>query len=390
MARMAIRVSGQRQKHGASLLGEIAKWLLSALRVESVLTTPEMVQIYIRVVCTCMAKIVKPVSEFHPLLPAREKRAMMMKSSSVVIAIVAISALVLLTRFRLVNYSNIFDPSSPRVGNTSGIGSGNTTMPIWEEEEEEELTASTTIREETNSSRTDVVGEDAATSVRRRPAVSFVPFPHNTLGSGIDMECAWETRPILLAAGDEHEYDSTQRAAFDEGICVPPILNASIHVYSSSEAKECLRYRRVIISGDSYMKQLFIGLADILLSKKLNGDREIIGRAKRSAVVASANRWLAGRRNKDASFPHVEYRCEMECYGYPENAPFGEVCAGCINPLTSRNNGNATVAVVGAGVHIGGVVDGEIRKFLDLAVRTVFVPMPAANKGKNASKSLRV
>jgi uncharacterized protein YjiS (DUF1127 family) len=26
MARMAIRVSGQRQKHGASLLGEIAKW----------------------------------------------------------------------------------------------------------------------------------------------------------------------------------------------------------------------------------------------------------------------------------------------------------------------------------------------------------------------------
>jgi len=265
-------------------------------------------------------------------------------------------------------------------------------MPPWEGEEEGGLTASTTIREKTNTSRTDdAVGEDAATSVsvRRRPGVSFVPFPHNTLGSGIDMECAWETRPIPLAAGDVHEYDPTQRAAFDEGICVPPILNASIHVYSSSEAKECLRYRRVIISGDSYMKQLFVGLADILLSKKLNGDKEIIGRDRRSAVVASANFWLAGRRNKDASFPHVEYRCEVECYGYPENAPFGEVCSGCINPLTSRNNGSTTVAVVGAGVHIGGDVVGEIRKFLDLAVRTVFVPMPAANKGmQNASKSL--
>jgi len=323
----------------------------------------------------------------------------MMKSSSVVIAIVAISApllfLFLLTRIRLVNYANIVDLSSPRVGITIGSGGGNITMPPWEEEEEEEeeeeLTASTTIGEESNSSRTDVVGEDAATSVRRRPAVSFVPFPHNTLGSSIDMECAWETRPILLAAGDEHEYDSTQRAAFDEGICVSERLNASIRVYSSSEARECLRHRRVIISGDSYMKQLFVGLADILLSKKLNGDREIIGRANRSAVVASANRWLAGRRNKDASFPHVEYRCEMECYGYPEHAPFGEVCSGCINPHTSKNNGSGTVAVVGAGVHIGGGVVGEIRKFLDLAVRTVFVPMPAANGGmQNASTSLRV
>jgi hypothetical protein len=79
----------------------------------------------------------------------------------------------------------------------------------------------------------------------------------------------------------------------------------------------------MIISGDSFMKQLFIGLADILLSKKLNGDKEIIDKVNKSAVVASVNRWLAGRRNKDASFPHVEYRCEMECYGYyPENDPF--------------------------------------------------------------------
>jgi hypothetical protein len=31
MARMAICVSGQRQNHGASLLGEIAKWLFNFL-----------------------------------------------------------------------------------------------------------------------------------------------------------------------------------------------------------------------------------------------------------------------------------------------------------------------------------------------------------------------
>jgi hypothetical protein len=40
MARMAIRVSGQRQKHGASLFGEIAKWLLR-FSGDHHLTTPD-------------------------------------------------------------------------------------------------------------------------------------------------------------------------------------------------------------------------------------------------------------------------------------------------------------------------------------------------------------
>jgi hypothetical protein len=41
MARMGIRVSGQRQKHGAaSLLGEIAKWLLR-FSGDHHLTTPD-------------------------------------------------------------------------------------------------------------------------------------------------------------------------------------------------------------------------------------------------------------------------------------------------------------------------------------------------------------
>ena len=198
----------------------------------------------------------------------------MVKSSSVVIAVIAISAplfiLFLLAWLRPVNYANIV-ALSPQVGMS---GSGNITTPPCEEEEEE-LMVSKTIGEEAYSSRTDV-GEDATTSAH--PPVSFVPFPHNTLGSGIDMKCEWETRNLL--AGDDS--DSTQRAAFAEGICVPPRLNASIHVFSSAEAKECLRSRRMIISGDSFMKQQFIGLTDILLSKKLNGDKEPSTRSTRA------------------------------------------------------------------------------------------------------------
>ena len=81
--------------------------------------------------------------------------------------------------------------------------------------------------------------------------VRFIPFPHNTLGSGVDMQCQWETKRIA----DTAKYDSTQLAAFREGICIPHRLKSSIHVFSSNEAKECLQSRQVIISGDSYMKQ---------------------------------------------------------------------------------------------------------------------------------------
>ncbi|KAL3800413.1 hypothetical protein ACHAW5_009091 [Stephanodiscus triporus] len=175
----------------------------------------------------------------------------------------------------------------------------------------------------------------------RRRAI-FIPFPHNTLGSGVDMECRWETK--ALREGDAAKYDSTQRAAFAEGVCVPPRLNSSLRVFSSAEARECLRFRRVIISGDSYMKQLFVGLADILLSTKLSRDYQMVGSSNRSKVVASANHYLTERRRRDN-----------------------------------------TVAVVGAGVHIEGAALGEIKKFLNLTKRTIFVPMPA---GLNRSREV--
>ena len=64
------------------------------------------------------------------------------------------------------------------------------------------------------------------------------------------------------------------------------------------------------------MKQLFIGLADILLGKKVHGDMEIMGAENRSHVVATTNYWLARRyESTNFSFPKVEYTCEESCYG---------------------------------------------------------------------------
>jgi hypothetical protein len=182
---------------------------------------------------------------------------------------------------------------------------------------------------------------------------------------------------MALAGNAVIDYKSTHQDAFVEGMCVPQFLNASIHFFSSSEAQECLRSRKVIISGNSYTQQLFVGLADILLSKHLIGDREMIGKDNRSGVVvALENHRLAQHHERDVLFPSVEYHCGRDCYGYSQNAPFGEVSFGCLNLLTSKNNGS-TIAVVGAGMHIGkGSVIQEVRKFLDLAIWTLFMLGP--------------
>ena len=228
-----------------------------------------------------------------------------------------------------------------------------------------------------DSTRTneETVANNGANPTRHR--VVFIPFPHNTMGSGVDMECRWETK--IIAGDDTTNFDSIQRAAFAEGVCIPPRLNASIHVFSSSEARECLRSKRVIISGDSFMKQLFIGLADILLPKKVNGDKQIIGREMRRQVVAWTNQNLARLHKMNFTFPNVEYLCEEECYGL--NTPFSQTCSDCINSLTAESK--RTVAVVGAGVHITRAIEDmndvieEVKKFLKLTKSSIFVSMPA-------------
>ncbi len=206
--------------------------------------------------------------------------------------------------------------------------------------------------------------------------VKFIPFPHNTLGSGTDMECQWETKVV----SNPNAYDFIQLSAFKEGICIPKSLNETIHIFSSTEAKKCLSFKRVIITGDSYMKQLFIGLADILLGKKLKNDEQITDSTMRAQFVETANYWLAKRQQNDASFPTAKYSCEQHCYGM--DSSFSKKCSKCINSYTLKD-GN-TVAVVGAGVHImsrlGKDVNAtarEIGEFLNLAKRTVFVSMPS-------------
>jgi hypothetical protein len=217
--------------------------------------------------------------------------------------------------------------------------------------------------------------------INRPSSVVFVPYPHKQLGSGKDAACVWSTRS--LDDDDDDEPDVIQSAAFSEGICVPEeTRSGDLHVFSAIEARACLSPTiqnasniSVVIAGDSYNMQLFIGLGDILLARTSNV--QIVGSKQRRAVLEETKNALQGRRRADPSFPNVKFVCDGACYG--NDISFRETCSACINSFTEKNVHVA--ALVGAGVHIiknfGSNAVHEIQHFLLKANRIIFNSMPS-------------
>ena len=216
----------------------------------------------------------------------------------------------------------------------------------------------------------------------RHSSVKFIPYPHKTLGSSDSIKCEWETRSNY----NTPHLDFTQRNAYTEGICFPPSLSNTMHIFSSDEAIQCLSSKiqqrdiRVILAGDSYMKQMYIGLADILLSKHIHEDKEMKDKIQRSKFLAEAQDWMINRRETNETFPFVQYLCEEECYGKKAL----EKCSQCINNNTRV--GKDDVWVVGVGIHIyarsNKQVDFTVKKiqqFLETEQdykRTIYVSPP--------------
>jgi len=135
--------------------------------------------------------------------------------------------------------------------------------------------------------------------------VTFVSYPYKALPSGEAAQCRW------MMGSSSAALDPIQNAAYTDGICLP--VNSSLHVFSMVEAIECLI--SVIISGDIYTRQLFIGLADILLRRPPNN--EIRNQTFRLELIERSNAELAARHVNDTSFPDVQYpmECFWGCYG---------------------------------------------------------------------------
>ena len=233
--------------------------------------------------------------------------------------------------------------------------------------------------------------------------VRFVSFPHQTWLTkelvGDEATCTWQTESLLIPGVHEYLFgknrsslDVIQQAALREGICVPQndTLRARLHVFSSLEARQCLsspsspNIGKILVSGDSYNQQLFIGLADILLADPSNN--EITASHMRQKVLTQR---MAALQNSTLA-PAVVFTCLFHCVGQSyKGQTFADKCSWCLQhgehshlSQTSSNTSNTSAAVVvGASVHVvkanGKAALGVLIDFLTRNPNVLFNTMPA-------------
>jgi hypothetical protein len=128
----------------------------------------------------------------------------------------------------------------------------------------------------------------------KKSDIVFSPWPHRRIIDGYLEDGEWITGGIPALS-------TIQRFAFNDGYFVPRNNITStnpvrIHIFSSRESRACLKDRRLILAGDSYMKQMYIGLAEILLDSPSNEEirdsrqRKATLKEMQSAVVRLSKR----------------------------------------------------------------------------------------------------
>lgn len=230
------------------------------------------------------------------------------------------------------------------------------------------LTATTSQTSSINSStRVDFF------SAKELAGYNFAPFPHQSLPVEEAAICDWTTQPSVIQHPSLllNRMDKIQRAAFSEGVCLPlDTTTESLHIFSTSEAIECLSQAdRIMVTGDSYTKQLFLGLHDVLTGDASN--LQIRNSTVRNKILQQTRDSFQQRhREANVSFPAVDFVCDPECFGKPfrsETRPFQTACVSCLSQELGSVNVSKIAVFVGVGIHIL----NDNQKSVHMALRTV-------------------
>lgn len=204
----------------------------------------------------------------------------------------------------------------------------------------------------------------AVKSAEATIATQFVPFPHNNLAYGNDVFCDWKTFSMndptvsSLLGSQNAPPDKIQKAALRESICIPrnETLLSKLHLFSTEQARACLSNVTLLVTGDSYNIQLFIGLAEIIIGVASNN--EIDGSYKRRQVQDEILKGV----QQGVGGVDVWFGCKMECYG--DLKPFWKQCSDCIKEFRSKGD-KIVVPVVGSAVHIRHAVGNRIDRTVE-------------------------
>lgn len=142
--------------------------------------------------------------------------------------------------------------------------------------------------------------------------IDFVDWPHipvftGNLAFGEWIAGTFKSRNDSFVLGSKR--DKIQHHAFTEGIFYPRMNRANFRIFSTNEARQCLSGKKVYILGDSYMKQMFIGLADILLGDPSNF--QLTSWSVRERIYKSINQRLKEAFNGTFA---LDYKFENLCH----------------------------------------------------------------------------
>jgi hypothetical protein len=143
--------------------------------------------------------------------------------------------------------------------------------------------------------------------VRNGELIEFVRWPHLRIFDGDLFFGDWVTGGRGLDIENNYELVDTsssvqERAIFD-GYFIAVNLTRSgrprahLHIFSTNEARRCLKGRHIMFAGDSYMKQMYIGMTDILLDKADN--IELIDSSQRIDMLAKRQAEMRALQDAD-------------------------------------------------------------------------------------------
>ena len=155
------------------------------------------------------------------------------------------------------------------------------------------------------------------------PHLQFIRWPHRCVFDGYLNDGTWVTNDndgILNAMlyQSSKSPDIIQNSSLSEGIFLVQSNHSNsnnFHLFSAKEAQTCLWKRSVLIAGDSYMKQLYIGLADILLGDPSNN--EIHGGAQRGVVAELIRKRLSSTFGSNMDIRFIFSSCylkDLSCF----------------------------------------------------------------------------
>lgn len=190
--------------------------------------------------------------------------------------------------------------------------------------------------------------------------IRFVNYPHRP------MDKYWNTSDGVItghwrATGVGSKVDPISKAAAVQTYYVNNGAE-QFRIYSSVEAKQCLKGRRVSFAGESYLKQTFLGLADILLADPTNTENPHQASAHNyiDTIVADLVPRLAR-----IGFAGVRLVCSdhHQCYGQtsgwthpPYSTPNENSMQKCYECLAAESNAavntGSDALIVGTGVHL--------------------------------------